>query len=299
MRIVGVILGLAAIAVPAQPRSAAKRMDDPPVTALREMMNAVNAGDPEEYARLYAPDAVIEIHGTRVFTGRSAIEDYERELLREFPGVRLAFHAIWRKGLLAVVHYAVNGQTAGGQRMGHEGLLFYRFQQSGLIQDERRYLDSLTPMAQLAARGAAPFRPPPPLPDAVAVRMAKGSPMEDWNVALVRASVAALDSKNEMAFLSNLADDIVLDEMIDPRPVTGKGDAKAWFRKWTAALPDAKTEITRILGIEEFVLVEMVVRGTPKGRPVHRAAIVQVKAGKFTRIANFMNGRELAAAVGR
>jgi hypothetical protein len=48
--------------------------------------------------------------------------------------------------------------------MGHEGLLFYRLHPSGLIEEERRYLDSLTPMAQLGLLGALPARPLPTLP---------------------------------------------------------------------------------------------------------------------------------------
>jgi uncharacterized protein (TIGR02246 family) len=84
-------------------------MEDRQITALNEMMNAVNAGDAKRYARLYAQDAVITIYGGGELKGRSAIEQYEVELLREFPGTRLAFYSVWQKGALAVVHY-------GGQR---------------------------------------------------------------------------------------------------------------------------------------------------------------------------------------
>src|SRR6188508_1466596 len=94
------------------------------------------------YASRYAEDAVITIHGGDVLRGRSEIEAYEKDLLREFPGTRFALYDVWRKGPQAVVHYGVNGRTASGRAMGHEGLLFYQFDPSGLITDERRYLDS-------------------------------------------------------------------------------------------------------------------------------------------------------------
>jgi len=285
-------------------------MEDRQVTALTEMMRAVNAGDAKGYARLYARDAVITIHGGGGLEGRGAIEEYEVGLLREFPGARLGFYSVWQKGPVAVVHYAVNGRTPGGQAMGHEGLLFYRFQPSGLIQEERRYLDSLTPMAQLGALGPRPARPLPTLPGEMKAHVATGSPKESESVALVRAVFAALDSKNETAFLSSVAEDAILDEMIETQPFVGKANVKAWFERWTAAVPDARTEVTHILGVGDCALVETVLRGTLKGPlgrlaasgkefAVHRAAIVEVKDGKITRISAFMNGKELAQAVGQ
>ena len=70
-------------------------MKDQHVTALTEMIQTVNPGDATRYARLYAQDAVITIHGSGELKGRGAIEQHEVELLREFPGARLAFYTIW------------------------------------------------------------------------------------------------------------------------------------------------------------------------------------------------------------
>ena len=116
--------------------SAASLMEDLQTPALVEMAHAVNAGDAAAYARLYAPEAVITMHGAGILQGRRAIEAHEVELMSQFPGTRLAFYTVWQKGPSAVVHYGVNGRTTGGAAMGHEGLLFYRFQPSGLIEAE-------------------------------------------------------------------------------------------------------------------------------------------------------------------
>src|SRR5687768_13641370 len=91
--------------------------------ALTRMTSTVNAGDAKGYASVYAPSAVITIHGGSRLDGRDAIEQYEVDLLREFPGTRLAFYTMWRKDTLAVVHYAVRGPGPQGRSMGHEGLL--------------------------------------------------------------------------------------------------------------------------------------------------------------------------------
>lgn len=278
--------------------------------ALTEMMRAVNAGDARGYAAVYAPDARITIYGGGELKGREAIERYEADLLREYPGTRFAIYSVWQRSMSAVVHYGVSGRTAAGQAMGHEGLLFYRFRPSGEIEEERRYLDSMTPMAQMGLLGAHPARHLPTLSTEMNNYVARRTHGEDQNVALVTSSLTSLELKNREAFLITLADDAVIDELIQPEPYAGKQKVKVWFDMWTTAIPDARSEITSIIGVGDFVLVESVVRGTLKGplggvaaanRPfsVHRAEILQMKDGKLARISAFMNGKELAEAVGQ
>jgi steroid delta-isomerase-like uncharacterized protein/uncharacterized protein (TIGR02246 family) len=298
---------LAAVAPAAVPSVAPSHAD-----RLAEMVRAVNAGDARAYAALYAPGAVITIHGGDVLRGRPAIEEYEVALLREFPGARLGFREIWRRGDEAVVHYAVAGRTPGGQSMGHEGLLFYRFLSSGLIAEERRYLDSLTPMAQLGALGPVATRALPEVPARAKATVAAGEPdaVRRANAALVRTSLESLDAGDQAAFLAAVADDAVIDEMIEPQPFVGKDGVRRWLDRWTRAVSGAKTEIATLLAVDDAVLVEAVVRGTlggtlgpvsAAGQPfsVHRALIVRIKDGQMTRMTAFMNGKELAQAVGR
>ena len=300
--LVAALSAAAALAIPeTQPR-----------VALAEMVRAVNAGDAHAYAALYAPDAVITIYGGDQLQGRSAIEEYEVGLLREFPGARLGFQTIWQKGPVVVVHYAVNGRTAGGQAMGHEGLLFYRFLPSGLIAEERRYLDSLTPMAQLGALGAVATRPLPAVPGetmAYEATLADG-PRERARVERVKASLAALDANDSAAFLAGLTEDAVVDEMIEPQVSVGRPAVTAWLERWTRAVSGARSEVATIAMVGDCVLVETVLRGTlngalgpvtASGRPftVHRAEVVQFKAGRIGHIWAFMNAKELAQAVGQ
>lgn len=192
------------------------------LAALVQMADAVNAGDAGRYASVYAPNAVITIYGSGKLQGRDAIEQHEVELLREFPGTRLAFYTLWQREALAVVRYGVNGKTARGEPMGHEGLLFFRFDPSGLIVEEHRYLDSLTPMAQMGMLGGAAARALPVLPARMEVLVAEDSQREKKNAAVVTATLAAMDSENEPAFLSTLAHDPVVDELIYTEPFTGK-----------------------------------------------------------------------------
>ena len=288
--------------------------DKEPADTLAEMVRAVNAADARAYAAVYAPDAVITIYGGEVLTGRKAIESYEAGLLREFPGARLGLRTIWQQESLALVHYAVNGATAAGGKMGHEGMLFYRFLQSGLIAEERRYLDSLTPMAQLGALGPVPSRALPVVPDRPRLVTSEGEPdaRELKNAELAKASLAALDkaSAARASFLASLADDVVVDEMVEPQPYKGKAGARAWLDRWGGAVSGARSELAVILTVGDSVLMETILSGTlngtlgrvsAAGKPftVHRALIVEAKQGKITRLTAFMNGKELAQAVGQ
>lgn len=281
-----------------------------PLASLETMVQAVNAGDASRYAAVYAPDAVITIHGTNVLKGRTAIEKHEVELLSQFPGARFGFSDVWCIGDTAVVRYAVSGRTPAGLAMGHEGLLVFTFNGSGLIQEERRYLDSLTPMTQMGLLGTRAARPRPEVAAAPTIQIARRVRRERDNVALVRASLGSLDQHDERAFLSNLADDIVIEEMIEPQRSAGRRDARTWFLSWTRAVRDMRTDIVSAFGAGDYVLMETIVRGALTGQlgpvsasdkafAVHRGVVARVRDQRITRLWAFMNGRELAEAVGQ
>jgi ketosteroid isomerase-like protein len=275
------------------------------------MLSTVNAGDAAGYARLYADDAVIAIYGSGELRGRAAIEQHEVALLRQFPGTRLAFYDVWQTtGRAAIAHYAVSGRTTTGQPMGHEGLLFFRFDASGLITEEHRYLDSLTPMIQLGALRGATARPLPRLPDRLNTHAANASPIEKKNGAIVTQMINELNSRQAAAFLAYLADDVTVDEVMLPQPFVGKSRATEWFEAWSAPPAASVLEIRSIVGVGDAVLIEATVRGTlarPLGplvgsdRPylIHRGLVVRLANGKVTRLLAFANGKELAESSGQ
>ncbi len=282
---------------------------DAQLAALNRMVTTVNAGDAAGYARLYAPDAVIRIYGTGELTGRSAIEAHEVELLRQFPGARLAFSDVWQDGPRAVVRYAINARVATGQSMGHEGLLFFRFDASGAILEEHRYVDSLTPMAQLGAVRAAAFRAPPSLPAAIVDHVAARSRTEQQNGAIVSDMIAAMNAGRASAAQALFAADATIDEVFLPQPFTGKDAASTWLRTWAEAAPGMTLDVSTILPVGDHVLIEAVARGSlargiglvpHAARPfaVRRGFIMHVGNGKITGVVGFINGKELAEAVG-
>jgi ketosteroid isomerase-like protein len=194
--------------------------------------------------------------------------------------------------------------------MGHEGLLFFLFNDAGLIVEERRYLDSLTPMGQLGALGSSPVRPLPTLPSAMTTLVATGPSDGRDAVTVARLALDAMNAHDEAAFLSLVRVDAVVDELMAVEPFVGAVNVKRWFAMWTGAVPDLKIDITTIAGAGDFAFAETLTRGTLKGafgplspsaRPfvVHRAMVFQVNGGKLARLDAFMNGKELAEAVGQ
>jgi ketosteroid isomerase-like protein len=273
------------------------------------MMNAVNAGDARRYAASYAEEAVITIFGGGQLRGRAAIARYELELLHQFPGTRFAIYSAWHRGATTVVHYGVNSPTPSGPPTGHEGLVFLKFDSAGQILEENRYLDAITPMAQSGLVSVGPARPAPSLPVRLTTYAAQTVPNELDNVATVRAAIAALGAGDGQAFVASMAPDAEIDELILPQQFVGTRGVQDWMRAWDAAAAGLTFEITTAVAVSEFVLLEAVVRGTLKGPlgavppsptpfQIHRALVVRLKDGKLTQIVSFMNGKELADAVG-
>jgi uncharacterized protein (TIGR02246 family) len=280
---------------------------DAQLAALNQMMATVNAGDAAGYARLYAPDAVITIYGTGELKGRAAIEAHEVELLRQFPGARLAFSDVWQDGRRAVVRYMINARTATGQAMGHEGLLFFRFDTAGAITEEHRYQDSLTPMAQLGALRATAFRAPPPLPATFTTHVAGRSPQEQSNAAVVADLFAAINAGRQSEARSLFAADAAIDEVFLPQPFTGTDAPGAWLQAWADA--GTKLDVATLLPIGADVLVESAARGTlarnlglvpASTRPfsIRRGFIIRLRNGEITSVAAFVNGKEIAESTG-
>jgi uncharacterized protein (TIGR02246 family) len=284
-------------------------MTDRQIATLERMAAAVNAGDAAGYAGVYAPDAVIHIPGGVSLQGRDAIERHEAELLEQFPEARLAFGSVWRNRDETSVHYAVTAPAGGGRSMGHEGLLFYRFDPDGLVLEERRYNDALTPMAQMGLLGEWTGRALPVLPTAMELHDARGNSEEEENVRVATLAVTAAAGGNPDALLACLSSDPVIDDLLLPELFRGREGAARYLEAWSEAFADARSLPVHGFPAGEFVLLEDVLSGTMNGRlgplvasgvrfSVHRAQVIQFRGRKIVRLSFFMNGMELAGQLG-
>jgi ketosteroid isomerase-like protein len=270
------------------------------IDALHEMVEAVNAGDAARYARVYAEDAVIVIRGGETLRGRAAVEAYEVGLLAQFPGTRLALLAIWDGGEQVVVHYAVRSPGPPGKESGHEGLLFYRFDDRGRILEERRYLDSLTPMSQVGLLG--PARAPLPELPAKPTVYVRAEGRGEQSAAVVRPLLPRLHVDPLRG-----ADATVRELMFSWPPSLS---ATSWRLAWRDLVADAEVAPVTVLGVGDFVLAEVLLRGRlvrglgplqPSAArfEVHRALVARLSEGHIVELTAFMNGREMAESLGQ
>jgi predicted ester cyclase len=280
-----------------------------PGDALKTMHDAVNNGDAHRYASVYSASAIINIFGAGQLRGRAAIEQHEVELLAQFPGARFAFYDTWLDGDVLVAHYGVNAQTPAAM-MGHEGLLVFTFNAAGEIERENRYLDSVTPMAQLGALSGVAKRAAPVLPSTWRRhdRTAAGAATEKRNVAAARAAVAALHGGRLSVATRALSRTLTIDEVMLTDTFTGADGGTRWLTT-LAAFDDARFEIANIAGVGRHVVVEGILTGvisrpfgllkpSPQRASAHRAAIFEFDDdGSITYVKAFMNGKELAESV--
>jgi hypothetical protein len=285
------------------------------VALLNEMTAAINAADARRYAAVYEPDARVVIHGNGALTGRPAIEQYERELFAQFPSTRFAIANIWTTPLGTIARYGVNSPPSSKMpATGHEGLLFYDMSPGGLIAEEHRYLDSLTPAVQA---GAFPTLAARPIPTLAAAPIVFDTPTRGVGNARVDGSglsaalLARLDSamivRDVDTFACCFADGGEIDDFSRPRPDAAVGAIRSWFTAWCGAFDNVTIKPVRTISLGDVAFSEDVIHATmtdawsgvggreraTRAVSLHRARIAYVENGQIVRLSQFVNRREL------
>lgn len=165
-------------------------------------------------------------------------------------------------------------------------------------------------MTQVGAAGAkAKPRPIPPVPEKPEVIVATGTPEEEKNLEIAKATFAALEAKKEADFVAALTDDMEHDGLFHLETSKGKEGAKKFFKGFVTAFPDAKFEVTKTLAIGDYVIAESNMKATHKGklgqiaatkRPVdlHLVDIFKIKDGKLARAWTYQNSLEMQHQLG-
>jgi ketosteroid isomerase-like protein len=196
------------------------------------------------------------------------------------------------------------GIKAARKPVSIKGLTLLWTKDDGSISDIHVYFDETVVKAQLGARPKDPVgRPPPPQAPAggsTAYEQA-GSPEEDANVALVRASLEGLEKNDEPAYAAPFADDVMVSTLEQAEASHGKAGAAAYFNAMRRAIGQLDVSIETAWGIQDFVIVEYSIGGrqtAPIGRiPLQRDTIlkmsatdvVQMRDGKIARVWRYDN----------
>jgi predicted ester cyclase len=304
---------------PTPPPPAAKSMAELQKEAIGDALKGLNGQDPKKFASVYADNGIITVAGLSEVNGRSNIEQNMTEWFETFKDVKLNFSRVWVKNETLVLEWVINGKHHGElfgvkgteQPIGHYGLSVVTVNGEGKVQSEHRYGDLGTVMTQVGGAGSkAKARPIPPVPANHEMIMTTSTPDEEKNVEIAKNVIASLEAgKKEADFTNLLADDIEQDGLFHLEMSKGKDGAKKFYKSFTTAIPDAKFETTKTVGIGDYAIVESVLKGTHKGalgsiqptkKPlaIHLVDIFKIQNGKVVRAWTYQNSLEMQQQLG-
>jgi ketosteroid isomerase-like protein len=178
----------------------------------------------------------------------------------------------------------------------------------GTIVDVHIYFDVAVVKAELGAGPKELVSPPIPRDTVLRVRLEQtDSPVEMSNVATMRASLDALEAKDETAYLASMTDAVEIYTLERGDPMRGRSGAGAYYAAMDHAIGQLDTTITHVWGIASFVVVEYSIAGVQLG-PVgwvplrrervlglHIVDVAELRDGRIGRIWRFDNPQEIAA----
>ncbi len=302
----------------AAPTPAKPTLAELEATALKSIVDAMNAHDSAKFASAYTDDVNSNVFGMPAVNGKADLQKNIQMFFDEYKDLKFWVTRTWTKNDMVATEWGWSGTDTGGfmgakpteKPAGSMGLTVAWFTPDGLIKKEDRYVDFGTMLTQLGmVKGKA--KPVPTPTASIEAHVAKGTPDEDKNLAWATAMNSTFDSKKEADFLAALDDNSDFTDASSPMPapMKGKADAKKFFEMWTKAFPDQKNTVTNSFAVEDYVIVEDNMTGTQKGalgpihasnKPVnvHGADIYQLANGKMVHGWSYSNSGELMTEIG-
>lgn len=281
-------------------------------------MEAMNSHDSKKLAASYTDSAVVKVAGAPDVTGRDAIAASWQKLFDAFSNYKVGASRIFKKDDVAIVEWAFNGTHSGDlwgmkateKPVGAQGVDIIWFDKdTGHVKEHHVYYDGATILSQIGV-SKQKARPIPTVPTSMPAPIEpKGTPEEQKNLDVYKATMAAMESKKEADFLAGIADNAEYDDMTMPQTMKGKAEAKKMFKEMTTAFPDTKVTVLNAWAFGDHVVVEMSMTGTNKGpfmgMPATKKTInvkgvdvQQFKDGKMVKGWSYSNGAEFAQQMG-
>lgn len=208
--------------------------------------------------------------------GRDAVVAMHEQLFGALSERQIALTRVWRTDSSQVLEWVGSGVSSGGVQpvapvagpltnapVTFRGVTILRTRDDGTIRDVHVCFDTATIQAELGA-GPTQLRSlsPPPWPTgAVQIFDQSGGPEETRNVAVVRASLDAIDALDEAAYVGSFADDAQVSTPESAQPMRGKDGQIAYFKALHRQIAELDTRIADIWGVASFVAVEYAING--------------------------------------
>ncbi len=282
------------------------KLEDLALATLKGYVDAIGARDAKKAAERFTSDAVVTIYGQPDLAGRDAITTDVQKWLDGFGDLKLQIGRVVMKGDMAIVEWAFAGTHTGDfagmkatQRpLGAFGASVVWFNSDGLVTKEHRIYDAAALVAQDDKRSkAGTFRAPPPLPPSIEMHTSKGGTDEESLVELARRWHAAIDAKKEGDALGLFAEDVVVEDLAQPRTYKGTADAKAFYESLMKRLPGAKVTASNFAADDvvasEGELTATVKTGGERVVKIHFVTMLTIKNGKAVRVWRYTSTKEL------
>jgi ketosteroid isomerase-like protein len=295
-------------------KSAPQRQMD----TVNAIVDATNAHDAAAVASHYTGDALLDVYGRAIKVARrSAIQRDTQRLFDTFADVKLGVSRVFERGQTWAIEWTWTGTQKGTflgvtpkkgadagapVPVGAKGLSILWFDDGGRIAKEHRYIDMMTVRAQLLGEKGA--RAVPALPSgSIETHVSAGNGDEDKNVAATLAWLGDVTAGKTASYSATLTDDATFEDMTAPAPVVGKKASLDSLATQMKAFPVASATQPLSFGVEDWVIVEWDVKGTPKGPTalvdVHGVDLARWKAGKLVLMTTYANAKEALDQTGK
>jgi hypothetical protein len=267
-------------------------------------MVAYKARDKEKLAASYTEDACVKVPGHPDACGRSGIEQTAQDIWSAFPNARTAWSRAWLMGDVLGVESTWTGTNDGAmgslrrpthKTVGAIVLTLSWLAPDGRIREQHVYGDAGLVASELAGTGPT-FEG---LPTTRGRHEARGTPVEEGNLEVVRGLFASPPAMAAFAGEADLADPARAPSQ------TAKTGAARWIGARTSGLSKAHVVVTHAWGAEDSVLCEYEATGIQIGRgphaeavTIHGAEVFSIDDGKVTRAVRYRDSLELSPLPG-
>jgi ketosteroid isomerase-like protein len=332
--LVGTLIGCSSETVaqpPPPPVNWSALHSQPKVDAGADIVSAKERALPEAYVAALASQGFAQLGpllddeahfaspGMDDARGRSAVEHAHEILLGSFDQRRVSLGRVWRTPSEQTIEWTMAGTQERDwlglppthKAVSFKGLTLLWTKDDGSIVDTHVYVDVAVVKAQL---GTGPkdllALPPPATASPVPPFEQVGSLEEKSNVATVRASLEALEKKDEAGYTAAMTEDVEVYTLERPQPVRSRDGARAYFKAMHKAIGQLDTTVDSVWGVGRFVVVEYSIAGEQVGAigwiPPQRdkvvrlqvADIAEMRDGKIARLWRYDNPAQIVASRG-
>ncbi len=180
----------------------------------------------------------------------------------------------------------------------------------GSIRDYHLYFDEALLAAQIGSGPKQLQAPPPPAPPSGEPETTEQAhtPEEAANVGVVRATLEALENRDDNAYVATMTDDVEITTLESPKPARGKLEARAYFKAIHKAIAQLDTSTDFAAGIGPYVVIEYHVVGEQRGPigwvPAQKdnllkmfaVDVVELQGGKIARLWRYDNPGQIQTA---